>query len=42
MSNKVISIEYALNDAETKVQLDTNIGGTPLEFITDMGQIIRT
>jgi len=40
MSNKVISIEYALNDAETKVQLDTNIGGAPLEFITDMGQII--
>ena len=40
MSNKVISIEYALNDAETKVQLDTNIGWAPLEFITDMGQII--
>lgn len=40
MANKVISIEYALNDAETKVQLDTNIGGAPLEFITDMGQII--
>ncbi len=40
MSNKVISIEYTLNDAETKVQLDTNVGGAPLEFITDMGQII--
>lgn len=40
MSNKVISIEYTLNDANTKVQLDTNVGGAPLEFITDMGQII--
>jgi len=40
MSNKVISIEYTLNDANTKVQLDTNVGGAPLEFISDMGQII--
>jgi len=40
MSNKVISIEYTLNDANTKEQLDTNVGGSPLEFITDMGQII--
>jgi len=40
MSNKVISIEYTLNDANTKVQLDTNVGGSPLDFITDMGQII--
>lgn len=40
MSNKVISIEYTLNDAESKVQLDTNVGGNPLEFISDMGQII--
>ena len=40
MANKVISIEYTLNDANTKVQLDTNVGGAPLEFITDMGQII--
>lgn len=40
MSNKVISIEYTLNDANTKIQLDTNVGGAPLEFITDMGQII--
>jgi len=40
MSNKVISIEYTLNDANTKVQLDTNVGGAPLEFITDMGQIM--
>ena len=40
MSNKVIGIEYTLNDANTKVQLDTNVGGSPLEFITDMGQIV--
>ena len=40
MSNKVISIEYTLNDAESKVQLDTNVGGAPLEFISEMGQII--
>ena len=40
MSNKVISIEYTLNDANTKEQLDTNVGGAPLDFITDMGQII--
>jgi len=40
MANKVIAIEYTLNDAESKVQLDTNVGGAPLEFITDMGQII--
>lgn len=40
MANKVISIEYTLNDAKSKVQLDTNVGGDPLEFISDMGQII--
>jgi len=40
MANKVISIEYTLNDANSKVQLDTNVGGAPLEFISDMGQII--
>lgn len=40
MSNKVISIEYTLNDAKTKEQLDTNVGGSPLEFISGMGQII--
>ncbi len=40
MANKVISIEYTLNDAKSKEQLDTNVGGTPLEFISDMGQII--
>jgi FKBP-type peptidyl-prolyl cis-trans isomerase SlyD len=40
MSNKVISIEYTLNDATTKEKLDTNVGGAPLEFITGQGQII--
>ncbi|RLA76120.1 MAG: peptidylprolyl isomerase [Epsilonproteobacteria bacterium] len=40
MSNKVISIEYTLNDANTKEKLDTNVGGAPLEFITGQGQII--
>ena len=40
MSNKVISIEYTLNDANTNEKLDTNVGGTPLEFLSGMGQII--
>ena len=40
MSNKVISIEYTLNDASTKEKLDTNVGGAPLEFISGQGQII--
>ena len=40
MSNKVISIEYTLNDANTNEQLDTNVGGNPLEFISGQGQII--
>jgi len=40
MSNKVVSIEYTLKDANTKEQLDTNVGGTPLEYITGMQQII--
>ena len=40
MSNKVISIEYTLNDANTNEQLDTNVGGAPLEFLSGMGQII--
>ncbi len=40
MSNNVVSIEYTLTDANTKEQLDTNVGGNPLEFISGMGQII--
>ncbi len=39
--NKVISIEYNLVDADTKEQLDSNIGGQPLEFISGKGQIIQ-
>ncbi len=40
MSNKVISIEYTLQDANSNEQLDTNVGGAALEFISGMGQII--
>ena len=40
MSNKVIAIEYTLTDANSKEQLDTNVGNDPLEFISGMGQII--
>ena len=40
MSNKVIGIEYNLKDAKTGEQLDSNLGGAPLEFITGKGQII--
>jgi len=40
MSNKVISIEYTLYDADTKEQLDTNVGQPALEFISGQGQII--
>lgn len=40
MSNRVISIEYALVDASTKENLDSNVGGAPLEFISGQGQII--
>ena len=40
MSNKVIAIEYTLTDANSKEQLDTNVGNNPLEFISGMGQII--
>lgn len=40
MSHNVISIEYTLTDANSKEQLDSNVGGNPLEFISGMGQII--
>ena len=40
MSNKVIGIEYTLKDANSGEQLDTNVGGAPLEFISGKGQII--
>ncbi len=38
--SKVIGIEYNLKDANTGEQLDSNVGGTPLEFISGKGQII--
>jgi FKBP-type peptidyl-prolyl cis-trans isomerase SlyD len=39
--NKVVSIEYNLVDANTKEQLDSNVGGQPLEFISGKSQIIQ-
>ncbi len=38
--SKVIGIEYNLKDANSGDQLDSNVGGAPLEFITGKGQII--
>ncbi|MEA1915230.1 MAG: peptidylprolyl isomerase [Campylobacterota bacterium] len=38
--SKVISIEYTLKDANTGEQLDSNVGGHPLEFISGKDQII--
>lgn len=38
--SKVIGIEYSLKDANSGEQLDSNIGGKPLEFISGKGQII--
>ncbi len=38
--NKVISIEYTLKDANTGEQLDSNVGGHPLDFVSGKGQII--
>ncbi len=40
MEKKVIAIEYSLKDANTKEDLDSNVGGKPLEFISGTGQII--
>ncbi len=40
LENKVLSIEYTLKDANSGEQLDTNVGKSPLEFITNKGQII--
>lgn len=39
-TNKVISIEYTLKDANSGEQLDSNVGGQPLEFISGKSQII--
>lgn len=38
--SKVIGIEYSLKDANSGEQLDSNVGGKPLEFISGKGQII--
>eukprot|EP01155_Anaeramoeba_flamelloides_P003426 Anaeramoba_flamelloidesa1062129_411.p3 GENE.a1062129_411~~a1062129_411.p3 ORF type:complete len:198 (+),score=22.11 a1062129_411:930-1523(+) len=38
--SKVLSIEYTLTDANSGEHLDTNVGKTPLEFITEKNQII--
>ena len=40
MTQKVISMEYTLVDANTKEQLDSNVGQPALEFISGMGQLI--
>lgn len=40
MEKKVIAIEYSLKDAKTSEDLDSNVGGQPLEFIYGIGQII--
>ncbi len=40
MKQQVMAIEYSLKDANTKEDLDTNVGGTPLEFISGTQQII--
>ena len=39
-TNKVAGIEYTLQDATTKEQLDTNVGSDPLEFIVGKGHVI--
>ena len=40
MGHKVIAIEYSLKDANTNENLDTNVGGAPMEFVSGSGQII--
>lgn len=37
---KVIGIEYTLKDANSGEQLDSNVGGAALEFVSGKGQII--
>ncbi|MBT3279876.1 MAG: peptidylprolyl isomerase [Campylobacteraceae bacterium] len=39
-NDMVVGIEYTLQDANTKEQLDTNVGGAPLEYIAGKGHII--
>jgi FKBP-type peptidyl-prolyl cis-trans isomerase SlyD len=38
--SKVIGIEYTLKDAHTGEHLDSNVGQSPLEFVSGKGQII--
>ena len=38
--NEVVSIEYKVIDTATNNEVDSNIGGEPLEFITGKGMII--
>jgi FKBP-type peptidyl-prolyl cis-trans isomerase SlyD len=38
--SKVIGIEYTLKDANTGEHLDSNVGQSPLEFVSGKGQII--
>ncbi|MCK5294793.1 MAG: peptidylprolyl isomerase [Arcobacteraceae bacterium] len=38
--NNVVSIEYTVTDAGTKEVVDTNVDGSPLEFIVGAEQII--
>ncbi|NVJ52969.1 MAG: peptidylprolyl isomerase [Campylobacteraceae bacterium] len=38
--SKVIGIEYTLKDANSGEQIDSNVGGAPLEFVSGKGQII--
>jgi len=38
--SKVYSIMYSVRDTSTNEEIDSNLGGAPLEFITGHGQII--
>ncbi|AXH12929.1 FKBP-type peptidyl-prolyl cis-trans isomerase [Halarcobacter bivalviorum] len=38
--SKVIGIEYTLKDAHSGEQIDSNVGGAALEFVSGKGQII--
>lgn len=39
-NDQVVSMSYELKDSNTKEIIDSNVGGTPLEFILGRGQII--
>jgi len=40
VANSVVGIEYVLTEAGQTEELDSNVGGQPLEFITGFGYII--